>query len=88
MKHYNNISQSSLRQLLYDNGPISVGVSAEETGFLFYGGGVFTGCGQDVQEEDIDHVVLLVGWTKEGNWIIKNSWGTQWGDNGYAVIQK
>ena len=35
--------------------------------------------------QSIDHVVLLVGWTKDG-WIIRNSWGTNWGDNGYAVI--
>ena len=32
--------------------------------------------------------MLLVGYTSEGNWIIKNSWGTDWGMGGYAVINK
>lgn len=31
-------------------------------------------------------MVLLTGWTKDGDWIIKNSWGKSWGDRGYAVI--
>lgn len=32
-----------------------------------------------------DHVVQLVGYTSS-RWIIKNSWGTNWGVNGYAFI--
>lgn len=35
----------------------------------------------------IDHAVLLVGYDST-HWIIKNSWGTGWGDNGYAYINK
>lgn len=33
----------------------------------------------------VDHLVTLVGWNQQG-WIIKNSWGTNWGDDGFAVI--
>lgn len=35
----------------------------------------------------INHAVLLVGYT-DTYWIIKNSWGTSWGDNGYIYITR
>lgn len=31
---------------------------------------------------------MIVGYTADGHWIIKNSWGTAWGDNGFAIIDK
>lgn len=34
---------------------------------------------------NIDHAVLLIGYTPN-YWIVKNSWGTGWGDNGYGKI--
>ena len=34
-----------------------------------------------------DHHVLLVGYT-ETEWIVKNSWGSDWGVNGYGYISK
>jgi cathepsin L len=35
----------------------------------------------------IDHAVLLVGYT-ETDWVIKNSWGTGFGDGGYIYISR
>jgi hypothetical protein len=32
--------------------------------------------------------VLLIGYDRDGNYIIKNQWGTSWGDKGYEVISK
>lgn len=54
--------------------------------FLIYKGGVWT-----LDEEgDINHAVTLVGWDDslgpEGAWIIKNSWGSDWGENGFAYV--
>jgi hypothetical protein len=51
--------------------------------FQLYKSGVFTGkCGTN-----LDHGVLLVGYNPE-SYILKNSWGTSWGDNGYIYLGK
>ena len=58
--------------------PISVAVDANK--WSSYKSGVFSSCGTS-----IDHAVLLVG-IVGGNWKIKNSWGTGWGENGYIRL--
>lgn len=54
--------------------------------FNFYSSGVFSNCPS--YGNTLNHAVLLIGYTSQGNWIIKNSWGTTWGDGGYAIISK
>ena len=54
--------------------------------FQFYGGGVIksTRCGTD-----LDHGVLVIGYGMENMtdyWLLKNSWGTGWGEKGYFKI--
>ncbi|KAL4445563.1 hypothetical protein ABPG74_004637 [Tetrahymena malaccensis] len=61
--------------------PISVLVDA--TNWSSYGSGVFNNCDPYVR---INHAVLAVGYDRQGNWIIKNSWGTQWGQSGYMTL--
>lgn len=65
-----------------------MGIRAGDNGFLYYAGGVFSGCEANTKENQVDHVILLVGWTKEGNWIVKNSWGKSWGERGYGIINR
>ncbi|KAI3970379.1 hypothetical protein MKX01_024026 [Papaver californicum] len=65
------------------NQPVSVAVDAGESDFQFYSEGVFTGqCGTE-----LDHGVAVVGYgtTVDGTkyWIVKNSWGSAWGEKGY-----
>lgn len=63
---------------------MSVGVNAGNPDFM-YTSGVVNNCANNPSY--IDHVVLLVGYT-ETHWIIKNSWGAWWGDNGYVYVNK
>lgn len=51
--------------------------------FQFYEGGVYSHEGSD----PVNHAVTLVGWDDElSAWIIKNSWGTGWGEEGFAYV--
>jgi len=77
-------SDTALMQVLSQQ-PVSVAIEADQSGFQFYSSGVFTGeCGTV-----LDHGVGLVGYGIEGNlsyYILRNSWGTDWGDNGYMYL--
>jgi C1A family cysteine protease len=64
--------------------PVSVSIEAN---FQFYHGGVFDGpCGTA-----INHAVLIVGYGEENGkkyWLVKNSWGTGFGDQGYIKLAR
>lgn len=65
-------------------GPLSVCVDA--TTWQTYQGGVVTNCASS----GIDHCVLAVGYDTAANppyWIVKNSWGTGWGEEGYIRVE-
>ena len=80
-------SVNSLKAHLMTNGPIAVGMTVFSD-FNYYSGG----CYDNMSSGSINHGVLLVGWddskcSGEGAWHIKNSWGTYWGESGYAWMK-
>ncbi|PIN18825.1 Cysteine proteinase Cathepsin L [Handroanthus impetiginosus] len=80
-------SESSLLKAVA-NQPVSVAIDAGGSDFQFYSSGVFTGeCGTE-----LDHGVAAVGYGKTSDgtkyWLVKNSWGTDWGEDGYIRMQK
>ncbi|XP_019234964.1 PREDICTED: oryzain beta chain-like [Nicotiana attenuata] len=65
--------------------PVSVGIDGSSLDFQLYKGGIYDGdCSSN--PDDIDHAVVTVG--DDEYWIIKNSWGTYWGMEGYAYIRR
>ena len=68
--------------------PVSIAIEADTRYFQFYSNGVLTSssCGTN-----LDHGVLIVGYGEEDGkkyWLVKNSWGSSWGDNGYVKIAR
>lgn len=74
-------SVDELKAAIMQYGFVSVAVGANSR-WDTYNGGVMKGC----KFKGLNHMVNLVGWTKDGNWIMRNSWGQNWGDKGYALM--
>jgi len=86
VSNYNSISgETGLYQQMSTSsgGPVSVCVDASS--WSSYQGGILTSCGNDV-----DHCVQAVGYANYGSsgsyWIVRNSWGEDWGEAGYIWI--
>jgi cysteine peptidase B len=77
--------ENQMASYLSTKGPLSVCVDASE--WSSYSGGVFTA---DECTTSIDHCVQALGYNLNANppyWIIRNSWGTSWGINGFMYLQ-
>ena len=77
-------SSSHLLDAVLTIGPISVAIDAEGD-FQFYSTGIFTS--DTCSQTELDHAVTIVGYGKTSNgktyYVIKNSWNTDWGQDGY-----
>jgi predicted secreted protein len=76
-------STDAIKQAILDHGPVSAAVCVNSA-FQAYTGGVFTGSPFCFS---INHAIVLVGWDdSKGAWRLRNSWGPEWGEDGYMWI--
>uniref|UniRef100_A0A8C5EXA4 Digestive cysteine proteinase 2-like n=1 Tax=Gouania willdenowi TaxID=441366 RepID=A0A8C5EXA4_GOUWI len=92
IQSYTNVTSgdaNALKLALFKNGPVAVSIDAAHRSFVFYSHGVYyePACGNT--PKDLDHAVLAVGYgtlNGEPYWLIKNSWSTYWGNDGYILM--
>jgi len=75
-------SVDKIKQAIYDYGPVAATVYVDSK-FQAYTGGTFNSTGSGT----INHAITLVGWDdSKSAWILRNSWGSDWGESGYMYI--
>uniref|UniRef100_A0A7S1ABD1 Peptidase C1A papain C-terminal domain-containing protein n=1 Tax=Noctiluca scintillans TaxID=2966 RepID=A0A7S1ABD1_NOCSC len=76
--------EAAMTKEIFNRGPIACGIDAGK--ILDYAGGIAVG-----HSSSIDHVISVVGWGNdpvEGKyWIVRNSWGEYWGEQGYIRVK-
>ena len=94
---YGKCSEEKILREVYDNGPIVISLEPDYS-FMFYKSGIYMSPNNNwfinnlpkPEWEKVDHSMVLVGWGVENKngknvkyWVIQNSWGSNWGENGY-----
>lgn len=76
----------AIKQAIMQYGPVAVAVRTSPAMFA-YTGGIFN----YNEQKEVDHGVVLVGWDDSqgtgGVWFMRNSWGPNWGEDGYMRIE-
>lgn len=98
---YGKCSQKKMMEELINNGPLVVSFEPDYN-FMLYKSGIYHSIDEKTwilkgipkpEWEKVDHSVLLVGWGEDDNtlekfWILQNTWGANWGENGFFRIRR
>uniref|UniRef100_A0A8C7EC55 Peptidase C1A papain C-terminal domain-containing protein n=1 Tax=Nothoprocta perdicaria TaxID=30464 RepID=A0A8C7EC55_NOTPE len=80
---------TAVKTALYKHGPVAVSIDASHKSFSFYSNGVYYEPKCANTTGALDHAVLAVGYgvlQGETYWLVKNSWSTYWGNDGYILM--
>ena len=83
------VDEDEIKDFLYETGPLAVALNANP--LQTYTGGILDKTSSQCPVSGINHAVTMVGYgNADGKdfWIVKNSWGQNWGENGYFRIKR
>ena len=81
--------EDEIKEYLYEHGPLSVALNANP--LQTYTSGILDLTSSQCSPSGLNHAVLLVGYGAESGtnyWIVRNSWGSSWGEQGYFRIAR
>ena len=79
--------EKKLAAVLAERGPISIAMDMTIDLLHKYKGGITTGMGCKSDSASLDHAVQLVGYDlDQGYWLVRNSYGEEWGEDGYLRL--
>lgn len=83
--------EECIKYHVFTRGPVSVAMDASQ--WQDYSSGIFPA--SECETDFLDHAILVVGWGSavvHGRtvpyWLVKNSWGTDWGEDGYIRVER
>jgi cathepsin C len=90
--YYGASDADSIKKELVERGPVVMSFEPKED-FMYYKSGVYRSGAEKIHQEweQVDHAVLLIGYgveEKHKYWTMQNSWGTDWGEDGYFRMER